>query len=395
MTSVGGLIERVRGLGQDRLDALMALGLLLGSAVELAVQLDHSRRPVLTMVLLLALCAGLAVRRRWPVALATGALLCVLAFERFAEVSDWMLPSLAVLAYMYTVGAHVSGRRGQVAAVGLTTLAVAVIALDPAGSKQSAANDLVTAMMFVVIPIAVGRTLAARRALTRELRDKAARLQREREDQAREAAIAERMRVARELHDVVAHSVSVMVIQAQAARRVAATDRDGARRALGVVESSGRDALAEMRRMVGVLRRGDAALAASDAPGLAQVPALADRARAAGLPVELHVEGHAHPLPPGLDLAAYRVVQEALTNVVKHAGPARACVTMRYAEEELWLEISDTGRGLASEPADGGGHGLVGMRERLGLYGGELSVGCPHQGGFAVQARIPLAGVTA
>jgi signal transduction histidine kinase len=395
MRSVGGLIERVRGLGQDRLDALMALGLLLGSAAELAVQLDHSPRPVLTMVSLLAVCAGLAVRRRWPVTLATGAVLCVLVFERFGEVSDWMLPSLGVLVYMYTVGAHVSGRRGQVAAAGLTALVFVAIALDPAGSKASLADYAVSTMGFAVIPIAVGRALANRRALTHELHDKAARLEREREERAREAATAERMRIARELHDVVAHSVSVMVIQTQAARRVAPLDRDSARAALGVVEASGREALTEMRRMVGVLRRGDEAVAAAGAPGLDQVSALADRARAAGLPVELHIEGDAHPLTPGLDLAAYRVVQEALTNVVKHAGPARARVTVRYDADELWLEVVDTGCGIEGSPGDGGGHGLVGMHERLGLYGGELSVGSPDEGGFVVRARIPLAGVAA
>lgn len=395
MTLLSGVIERLRNLGQDRLDALMALALVMGSAVQLGVQLHHSRRPVITMVTLLALCAGLAVRRRWPVALAIGAVLCVLAFERLGEVSDWMLPSLAALAYMYTVGAHVPGRRGHIAAVGLTALVLVTITLDPASAKASFADDVVTAALFAVIPISVGRTLASRRALTRELRDKAARLEREREDRAREAATAERMRIARELHDVVAHSVSVMVIQAQAARRVAPIDRDAARNALAVVETSGRDALSEMRRMVGVLRRGDEAVAAADAPGLAQLPALADRARAAGLPVELHVEGDVHPLAPGLDLAAYRVVQEALTNVVKHAGPARARVTVRYEADELWLEILDSGRGAARGERNDGGHGLVGMRERLGLYGGELSVGNPSEGGFAVRAKIPLAGVLA
>jgi signal transduction histidine kinase len=251
-------------------------------------------------------------------------------------------------------------------------------------------------VLFSVLPISVGRALASRRDLTRELRRKAVAVEREREERARQAAASERIRIARELHDVIAHSVSVMVIQTQAARRVAPADQESARLALATVESAGREALVEMRRMVGVLRRGDETLAAAGAPGLAQVAVLADRARAAGLPVELHVEGDRHPLPPGLDLAAYRVVQEALTNVVKHAGPARACVTLRYAPDELRLEITDTGRSSTREGPNGtAGHGLIGMRERLGLYGGELDAGHQEHGGFAVRARIPLVGVAA
>ena len=394
MTSPGGVISRLRGLGPDRLDALLALVFVIASAVELAPQLRHSPRPAVTMLTLLALCAGLAVRRRWPVSLAAGALVCILLFERFGEVSDWMLPSLALLVYMYTVGAHVSGRRGQLAAVGLVALTFAVAALDPRGSKQHVDALLVTGTLFSVIPIAVGRALGNRRALTVELHRKAAQLEREREDRARQAAAAERIRIARELHDVVAHSVSVMVIQTQAARRVAPIDREGAREALGVVEAAGREALAEMRRMVGVLRRGDTTLSASAEPGLGDVPALVDRARAAGLPVELHIEGEPHQLPPGLDVAAYRVVQEALTNVVKHAGAARARVTVAYSPDQLRLEITDSGRGSGGTAINGGGHGLVGMRERVGLYGGELTAG-RQGGGFAVRARIPLERVAA
>jgi signal transduction histidine kinase len=184
-----------------------------------------------------------------------------------------------------------------------------------------------------------------------------------------------------------------MVIQTGAARRVAGSDRDAARKALTAVESSGREALAEMRRMVGVLRKGDAELADAARPDLSQLSALAARARAAGLPVEVRVEGQPRALPAGLELVAYRVVQEALTNSIKHAGDARARVVVQYGSTMLELEISDDGRGpVTAEHEDGCGHGLVGMRERLRLYHGELHSGRRRGGGFAVRARIPLEG---
>lgn len=267
---------------------------------------------------------------------------------------------------------------------------VAAILIVPgnSGVVQVAANWT----SAVGVPFAVGRAVGSRAALTRELLANAERLEREQQERARHAAAEERNRIARELHDVVAHSVSVMVIQTQAARRVAAGDREAARAALGSVQSCGRDALTEMRRMIGVLRHGDEELAGAAAPSLSQLGALVARARAAGLPVELRIDGEARGLSPGLDLVAYRVVQEALTNAIKHAGPARALVRVTFTSGVLELEISDTGRGPA--PADGDinatGQGLVGIRERLILYGGELQTGRARGGGFKVRARVPL-----
>jgi signal transduction histidine kinase len=229
-------------------------------------------------------------------------------------------------------------------------------------------------------------------ALTRELRANAQRLEREQQERARHAAAEERNRIARELHDVVAHGVSVMVIQTQAARRVAAGDREAARDALSSVQGCGRDALMEMRRMIGVLRHGDEQLAGSTAPALSQLGGLVAQARAAGLPVELRIDGEARDLSPGLDLVAFRVVQEALTNAIKHAGPARALVRVTFTPCAVELEISDTGRGpaLPDGDTDATRQGLVGMRERLVLYGGELETGRARGGGFKVRARIPL-----
>jgi signal transduction histidine kinase len=202
--------------------------------------------------------------------------------------------------------------------------------------------------------------------------------------------------MARELHDVIAHGVSVMVVQTSGARRVASGDVEMAREALRVVESSGREALVELRRIVGVLRRGSDHFAGSVAPGLSQLGALVERSRAAGLAVELRVEGRPGALSPGLDLVAYRVLQEALTNAIKHAGPARAEVRVSVGARELELEVSNTGRGAARERGDGGGsgHGLIGMGERVRLYGGELRAGPRAGGGFEISARVPLDGIS-
>jgi signal transduction histidine kinase len=248
-------------------------------------------------------------------------------------------------------------------------------------------------ILFGALPFAFGRALTVRSALTRELGVNAARLEGEQEVRAHAAAGEERSRMARELHDVVAHGVSVMVIQTSAARRVVREDLGAAVTALAAVESAGRDALVELRRIVGVLRRGSDALAGPATPGLSQLGALVDRARASGLPVELRVEGQ-RALPPGLDLVAYRVVQEGLTNVIKHAGPAPTAVNVNFGADAIELRVSDSG----SRPPNGSdegeqvGHGLIGMKERVALYGGELKAGPRARGGYEVLAQIPLDG---
>jgi signal transduction histidine kinase len=216
--------------------------------------------------------------------------------------------------------------------------------------------------------------------------------QRQRE---RVAVGEERSRIARELHDVVAHSVGAMVAQAQGARRVLDRDPARAREALEAIERTGRDALEEMRRSLGILRRTDADAPLAPQPGMERLGALVAQARDSGLQVELVTEGEPAPLPAGLDLSAYRIVQEALTNTLKHAGPVRARVAVRYCGEALELEISDEGTPVgapATATAEAGdGQGLVGMRERAGLYGGELHAGQSPQGGFVVRAVLPLA----
>jgi signal transduction histidine kinase len=356
-----------------------------------AADLSLKHHDVLTVVLAVGVCSTVAWRRRAP-ALATAlAVAMITAYVNAGDYKNLAIIPLAALLDFYMLGRASTGRRRPWVDVVLLAAAVGAIAASPGNS--TALNVVATWLLFVAIPFVGGRAIASRSALNRELRANAERLEREQVERARRAAADERTRIARELHDVVAHSVSVMVIQTAAARRVAPADRDAARQALASVESCGRDALIELRRMVGVLRRGDVELAGVAAPGLAQLGELATRARAAGLPVELRLEGDRAQLPAGLDLVAFRVVQEALTNAIKHAGPARAVVHVSCTDSALELEISDTGRGpLANDDLQAGavGHGLVGMRERLALYGGELQAGRRRGGGFEVKARIPL-----
>ena len=227
--------------------------------------------------------------------------------------------------------------------------------------------------------------------MTATLQVNTERLAEQQRERTRHVAAAERARIARELHDVIAHSVSVMVIQTVAARAVSRRDPGAAAEALRSVERCGREALTDLRQMIGVLHRDDIEVLGAATPGLAQLERLAERARTAGLPVDVRVEGESRPLPAGLDLVSYRVVQEALTNVIKHAGPASAQVRVIFDRNCLELEITDTGRGSAPErtasaPA---GHGLMGMQERLALYGGQLHAGSGG-GGFTVHAAIPL-----
>jgi signal transduction histidine kinase len=216
----------------------------------------------------------------------------------------------------------------------------------------------------------------------------------QRELQAQAAVAVERGRIARELHDVVAHNVSMMVVQAGAAGRVLDGDQPDVRNALEVIAATGRETVDEMRTLLGVLRSEDGQAALKPQPGLADLEQLIDGVREAGLPVTLRIEGVPRPLPAALDLSAYRIVQEALTNTVKHAGPARAEVTVRYEDGQVALKIADSGHGPDGVPGPltgrGTGHGLVGMRERAAMLGGDLEAAPTDGGGFTVRARLPL-----
>jgi signal transduction histidine kinase len=390
-------------------DGLLALG---GGWLAVTSALGDARRgahlPTLGVPLLAALAPALWPRRRWP-----GLTLLLVAGIQLGVSLLRVQPSANFLVEMiapYSVALY-GGPRLQRAAAAGTGLALLVLALPTGltGVPSSVRGGLVPLLVVGVVAWLVGNAIRERRERFAGLRDRAARLERERELEARRAVAEERLRIARELHDVVAHNLSVVVVQAQAAERLLDRDPARAREVVASIEGTGREALDEMRQLLGVLRgAGPAAPAGHDSargelgpqPGLARLGELVEQVRAAGLPVTLRVEGVERPLGAAADLSAYRIVQEALTNTLKHAGPAHAEVVLRYGERDLELTVRDDGRGAAAaldreqRPADAGlpssGHGLVGMHERVALFGGEFSAGPRPGGGYQVRARLPL-----
>ncbi len=300
---------------------------------------------------------------------------------------------LAILVLLYTVAAY-RPRRESVAAlvVCLVGSAIAVVAWATPGTFSLLEWLGFSAVMFggsVLISWVLGDSMRYRRAYYRSLEDRAARLESERDTQAKIAVAAERARIARELHDVVAHNVSVMVVQADGAGYVLRSDPDRAAAAVAAIGRTGRQALTEMRRLLGVLRAGEEGTAMAPVPGLDQLRELLDEARAAGLSVSYLLRGVPRSLGEGAELAAYRVVQESLTNTRKHGGLAvAAAVTLRYEPDCLIVQITDDGAGASAE-ADGAGHGLAGMRERITMYGGTVQAGPLPRGGYQVTARLP------
>jgi signal transduction histidine kinase len=292
-----------------------------------------------------------------------------------------------LLVVFYSVAAHGEGRRADVGAA--VAFAAEILAIDvPRFLAGENLGEIIPAWVFIIVFWFVGKTIRQRRLQAVELEDRASQLELEREEKARLAVTEERSRISRELHDVIAHSVSVMVVQSQAAQRLLEGEQRNARQALKSIETTGRQALTEMRRLLGILRRTDAELALAPQPSLEHLNTLIEQMREAGLPVELCIEGEVEPLSPGVDLSAYRIVQEALTNTLKHAGPARARVEIHYRDDEVELEISDDGRGTGR--GGGSGQGLIGMHERVALYGGVLESGERDTGGYLVRARLPL-----
>ncbi len=297
-------------------------------------------------------------------------------------------PFLALVLAFYALGAHTSARTGLLTL--LIAIPVGVIAGVAAASMGyvTAGNSLPT-VVWVTTAWVVGRIISSWRARAVALEHTNRMLEEQRELQAQAAVAVERGRIARELHDVIAHNVSMIVVQAGAAARVLEGEQPNVRGALEAIETTGRETVDEMRRLLGVLRRAEDAQALAPQPGLAALDTLVAQVREAGLPVELKVEGTPTQLPPGLDLSAYRIAQEALTNALKHAGPAHAALTVTYARDTVEIEIRDDGAG--SGDGGGTGHGLVGMRERVALWGGKLHVG-REPDGWVVRASLPLAG---
>ena len=330
----------------------------------------------------LVLALSLGWRRSAPLVVLAVAISVSLVAKVVPVLDAATTPAIALVVAAYSVGAHTHGPHAWIGATGVAAL----IGVTVAG--QLTAGDLLLITMILGGAWLAGRAIRYRRERERVLERLTVDLEREREEKARTAVAEERVRIARELHDVVAHAISVIVVQARGGRRSLATDPEETREALDTIEATGSAALAEMRRLLGMLRRDDEEIALAPQPSLRFLDTLAGQVREAGLPVELSIEGEPVELPPGVDLSAYRIVQEALTNALKHAGPATARVVVRYGDHDLDLEIADTGVG--ADLNNGGGHGLAGMRERVSLYGGKIEAGPRDGGGFAVRARLPL-----
>jgi signal transduction histidine kinase len=308
------------------------------------------------------------------------------AFAVQPATEDSLTTICAVLIAFWRIGSDRPAVRAAVAGLAGYALFLVIIGRDP---DPFGFGDLIFSSLFSVGPWLAGFTLSGRAEREADLERRAVALEEERKEEALAAVAQERARIARELHDVIAHSVSVMTVQAGAARMLLAQDPERAREPILAVEQTGREALAETRRLLGILRSDMTEPELEPQPGMASLETLVERTRLAGLPVELTVDGEPVKLAPGLDLAAYRVVQEALTNALKYAGPANAWVTVRYRRDAVELEISNDGK--TPERQNGsGGHGLAGMRERVSMYGGTVEAGPHPVRGFVVRARLPL-----
>jgi signal transduction histidine kinase len=300
-------------------------------------------------------------------------------------------PFVALTLTAYSVGSRTEGRRALWVPPVLLLASVPVFVAARLHGQDS--GNIIPSVVWLVAAWAVGRVVRSWRHKNAALEAANRELQEQRELQAQAAVTVERGRIARELHDVVAHNVSMIVVQAGAAARVLHGEQPDVRNALEVIAATGRETVDEMRTLLGVLRSDDGPSALKPQPGLADLEQLVSGVREAGLPVTLRIEGAPRPLPQTLDLSAFRIVQEALTNTLKHAGLARAEVTVRYEDGLVTLEIADTGHGPdgGSITGRGTGHGLVGMRERAAMLGGELEAARADSGGFTVRARLPVA----
>jgi signal transduction histidine kinase len=377
---VTGLMRRVARVDRRVWDAVLAAAFVVGGEIELLTQSDAGAPAAIGVGVAYAM---IAFRRRRPLpagAAMYGAWLTLGLAGVDIEVLN--VPLIAALVTSYSMGRYTEGRSVPVSFAVAVGGMLAVVSSMP----EQSGSDFLFPTCFSLIAWVMGRSVRTRSRLTGELHEAAVRAEEAHEEELARAATEERRRIAREMHDVVAHSVSVMVVQAGGARRI--LDRDPARavEAAAHIEQTGRAALTEMRRLLGVLHAGEEPDRAP-APGMRELGALVERTRAAGLPVELTVEGEPRPLPAGLDLAAYRVLQEGLTNAIKYAQAAPTAVRVRWGADALELTVADRGPGFGSTAA---GHGLVGMRERVRLYGGELWTGRRAGGGFEVRARIPL-----
>ncbi|MGX1132233.1 signal transduction histidine kinase [Streptomyces glaucescens] len=377
--------------------AVILLGIsLVGGQVE--QENRGTDLPILWVPVVVLLSLVVALRRRMPekmLLLAAGVGVAQLVLDVATTPANF-----AMLVIVFTVaatGARWASRFALIAALVAAPLAQLRWPSPDSGTAGHVVGAVFTTVPFVLAWV-LGDSIRTRRAYFAQLEERAARLEKEREAQAKVAVAAERARIARELHDVVAHNVSVMVVQADGAAYVLDAAPDQAKKALETISSTGRQALAEMRRLLGVLRTGEHQEGGEyvPQPDVEQIEDLVEQCRVSGLPVDFKVEGTPRPLPSGVELTAYRIVQEALTNTRKHGGPnAGASVRLVYFDDGLGLLVEDDGKGAPHElyeegGADGQGHGLIGMRERVGMVGGTLDAGPRPGGGFRISALLPL-----
>jgi signal transduction histidine kinase len=376
------MLVRVRSL--PVLDVVVAVALLIAGVLEALVPFHTSLgsgSKAVAALLCVAMTIPLAVRRVTPIGAAfavciPGAIVAAVTDVRLLFFGGF----LPLLLVVYTLAVHARSR----AAVALPFATLVVVELEvPAFRKP---GEIVFDWLWFAVAAAVGFVVRSRSTRAERSESRVAALESERASVLRE----ERARIARELHDVIAHSVSVIVVQAGAAEPLVTEDPEQARAALRSIRSAGSDALGEMRRLLGILREHGDEIGRAPQPSVSAIEPLLDQAAAAGIAVTLHVEGERRTLAPGVDLAAYRIVQEALTNTRKHAAAGRADVTLRYGPASLEVEVVDDG--IAEDmTTNGSGHGLVGMRERAALYGGVLEAGTRPGGGFAIRAVLPAA----
>jgi signal transduction histidine kinase len=335
--------------------------------------------PDIALLLVVAACMVLAVRRRYPVTVLAVSTASIATYSLLGYVNGASV--LAPAIALFTVAQEVSWRRALPLAV--LTLAVLMTSTGLENPFGATGGGFYLIPALVAAALFGGIAIANRQAYVSSIAARA-------EEEARRRVDEERLRIARELHDIVAHSMATISVQAGAAEHVVASNPAAAVDALHTIRVVSKDALRELRAILNVLRQADEADPAQPAPGLALVEALVDGACKAGLPTTLQQDGVPWPLPAGVDLAAYRIIQESLTNAIRHAGPASATISLDYGDSALTIEVADTGRGVAAAASSGnGGHGLIGMQERAASVGGSLRAGPGPAGGYRVVAVLP------
>jgi signal transduction histidine kinase len=379
------------------IDGMAALIIFVSMAVKLASpgHLPAGQHPTtpLDWALAVLIVAPIVTHRRFP---RTSVAVCLTAVVGYAALRPPAYPGVAIFVLLFDITLH--SRRRVVLTTLFASAVVITLSLRLQPGSVASTSTWVTSELGIAVAWLAAENLRYRRARWSELQARAERLEREREEEARRAVTEERLRIARELHDVITHSLSLITVKASVANYLVESRPEEVRATLTLIETTGRGALTEMRRMLGVLRAdsdtgqpvtGDAGNGRAPAPGLAELAALAEHAAEAGVHVDLDVPAD-HDLPEGVPLAAYRIVQEALTNVVKHAAPTRCRVRVSRTGNEVLIDVTDDGPGRNSRPAAAaGGHGIVGMRERAALFGGELEAAPGPHGGFRVTARLP------